>query len=416
MLENKNMKKIKEIFVNVKKAFNKHSIINMVLVFLAFSLVFVSGFFSDDINLEKSADYVTQLANDSRGNLLGVSVESKTKSIPSDAHSEFHNVYGLFSERIIYYSMVANPTKDEIIEIKDIGTSSLSVLYFGPIGTVEYDGHYKHYIYPIELMFQDQRFWEINPYSIYISKSQANLLLNKRGYNSAEYSSEEYKSLVGTEIILTVNNEEKNYIIQNVYYETNYYYDGLNDVVGDFVIISYYLHGDIKFRNIYYMGKYESHNKYLLNYIQKNFSKDEYVLGVVGNNLEYSVDEKIAFSFFQDNNSVKSFLSVFILIISFAILVIVLFFKRKKRGNEEKTHISLIEYTLLVLSALVPYFISKFLYFLTGNISFFTDFSAKINVVFLLLFFLFLYLATFVFKKNIGDTLFKREGSNEVTI
>ena len=379
----------------LKKLLKHYRIYSICLSLLGLMLVFIGGIFSANTQIEKVADYATKVVTTAteKGNLCAVTVQATEDSKPiADTETEFHNLYGVFRQKKITFATTVNPDREYDISITGI-SDNLSLLYVGPVGTKENIGgeeRYRHYIYPIEMMFEDGRYYELNNYIVYISKTHATKILETKGVEKQEdgtYTFDDYETLVASTISMTFDGEEFDFIVQNIYYESDYYYDGLNDVMGDFAIVSYYLPNGLsnKRKNMYFMSDFTFQNKYFMDYINTVYSSKKYLVEVNNYNLVKDINEEKLLSFYYGNSVTRlQWLSIMTFIIGGAVFFssfCLYFYGKTRRGNKRRIYDYWIWFALLF----IPYLIFKVLYLLTNEISLLSETSSKVNGVFILL-------------------------------
>ena len=185
--------------------------------------IFVAGIFSSNTQLEKIAAYATEVVvkHTEKKSLCAITVEKSSESGPIiDSNTEFHSLYGIFQEQKITFASTINADKRHNIIIDDDLSENLSMLYVGPVGTISYHGHYKHYSSPIEVMFPDENLYDISNYVAYISQSDADKILERANVarqDDGAYLPADYKSLVKQLIPISVDGESTNFVIQNIY-------------------------------------------------------------------------------------------------------------------------------------------------------------------------------------------------------
>ena len=379
----------------LKKLLKHYRIYSICLSLLGLMLVFIGGIFSANTQIEKVADYATEVVTTAteKGNLCAVTVQATEDSKPiADTETEFHNLYGVFRQKKITFATAVNPDREYDISITGI-SDNLSLLYVGPVGTKATEngeGRFRHFVYPIETMFEDQRLYEVNNYIIYISKTHATKILETKGVEKQEdgtYSFDDYETLVASTISMTFDGDEFDFVVQNIYYETDYYYEGLHDVMGDFGIISYYLPNGLsnKRKNMYFMSDFTFQNKYFMDYINTVYSSKKYLVEVNNYNLVKDINEEKLLSFYYGNSVTRlQWLSIMTFIIGGAVFFssfCLYFYGKTRRGNKRRIYDYWIWFALLF----VPYLIFKILYLLTNEISLMSETSSKVNGVFLLL-------------------------------
>lgn len=345
-------------------------------------LIFGAGFFSSKTENEQTSFYSANVVkkNTVSGNILGLAVGEKknNKKLP-ECFTEFHNLYGVFKEKTMTFAPIINANKEkniEIFESDEILDNHLSILYSGALGSIEYKDSYKHYILPIQLMFEDDKSsYDISRYVINISKTQASALLEKRGFkknNNGDFSKEEYFSLIRSECTLKYNQSYEKFCINNIFLEENYYFEGLKETIGDFIMSSYYLPWNLRANqeNCYFLNNDSFQNKYIFDYINSVYGKEDYSICLIKNNITDYVDENLLLSFNNDSikkgNAFSYVLLIFAIFISaFSVVVLLL-------SNKSTLYISLIH-----LFYLLPYFIFFVLFKVLNNLFLFSSFSCS---------------------------------------
>ena len=372
------------------------------------TMIFVGGMFSSNTKIEKVAEYVTDIAvnHTSDKSICALTVGKTEKSGPLlNPDSEFHNTYGTFMQQRIAFASAVNPDKERQITFENIQTDNLSMLYGGAVGTIPYNNHYKHNTLPIEIMFVDERMYDISNYVIYLSQNQADSLLDSYEYprqDNGFHTEDEYRSLLKTMVPISIDGQVTEFVIQNIYYQINYYYDSLFEVMGEFVIFSYYLPNDLRSeqRNMYFMDEYVYHNKYFMNYIVAAYPSRNFSLKINHFNLVDQIDDNYLTSFYYLKNSENlDWLNVIFLIIAILLLLFSLFlvfcvgFKKK----------SVILNSVLYLAVLfTPYVIFSIIFKITGNVYFMSETASKTNF-FTIIIYGFVYIMLLIF----GKTIFK---------
>lgn len=351
-------------------------------------LFFVGGIFSSNTENEKIADYVTNVVVNQTNNksLCALTIGQTNESGQIlDPYNEFHNTYGTFMQQRIAFASTVNADKERLIKFEDIECGNLSFLYGGAVGTIPYDEHYLHNTLPVELMFVDERMYQISNNPIYISQSQADKLLDHLGFIRQEdglHTNAEYQSLLKQPATISIDGVVvTDFVIQNIYFEGTYYCDSLSEVMGDFVMFSYYLpeqFSSVERRNMYFFDEYVYHNRYFMNYINNAYPSRNYSLKLNHFNISGEVDEDYFLSFYYTKLSKSiDWLNSLCVVTGIVLLtgsVLLHFFVH---SNKEKT----IAYCVLQLSVLfVPYLVFALIYKITGNISFFSETACKTNL------------------------------------
>lgn len=369
---------------------------NIKLASIVFSLIgltfiFIGGMFSSNTKLEKIAEYATYVVKNHTENkaLCAVTVEKTEKSGPIvDSNSEFKNLYGTFKQQKITFASAINADKRHNITIKNVTTSSLSMLYVGPIGAIEYKGHYKHFVSPIEIMFDEDKIYDISPYVAYISQDHADKILENNGVQRQEdgaFSSDDYFSLIKQIIPVEIDDVAFDFAIQNIYFKTNYYYEGLNDVMGDFIMVSYYLPNELRSeqQNMYFFSDFTYQNKYFMEYINNSYSSHKYLLKINHYNIIGEINDNYLTSFYYSNIKSQGWLYVSFLVISILLLTFSLFLCfSDKTINGNNVFVLFIRVAVLF----IPYFLFSSLFKITKNVSILSEKSSKANVVVIIIY------------------------------
>lgn len=396
--------------------------ISLLLSVLGLTLVFISGFFSANTQLEKIAEYATEVVkNHTNGKSLCALTVEKTPESGAiiDYDSEFHNLYGTFKQQKITFASVINADKRHNITIDNDISDNLSMLYVGPVGSISYNGHFKHYVSPMEIMFPDEKIYDSSRYIVYISQTHADRLLEKNNISrqlDGTYSETDYSSLLKQLISIRTDEGQDSFAIQNIYYQTNYYYEGLHEVVGDFVMVSYWVPGDLQTerQNMYFLSDYTYQNKYFMNHINSAYPSKKYLLKVNPFNVVGEINEDYLTSFYYSGISGYDWIFVLLFIFSISLLILSLYFfyLEAKRVNSS---IFFISFRIIIL--FVPYLIFFLLHKITKNVSFLSETSSKANVLLIIGYILlFALIALFTRNKKNHFSLTGRVAYHEINI
>ena len=376
-----------------KRICQYYRIIIPLLTLVSLTLVYFGGLFSPQTDLEKISSYASQvvLNNTKNKERICITAERKSKagSLP-DPETEFRNLYGVFAQRSITFSSVINPDKAHQITIGNNLSKNLSAMYVGPVGSMEYNGGYRHYIYPLELMFPDDKDYEKKTTTrnyAYISQSQADLILETilhEEKTNNTYSAESYKKLILNEYPFAVDGKLFDFGILNIYFERNYYYEGLSDAVGDFILTSYSFPNDLRKeqKNLYFLNSNDYQNKYFMEYLNEVYSTDDYILKLNPFNLvgDYNADFLMSFHNLDSNYSLE-WLSTLLFIVAAAMLFVnVLLYGYCVLLQKKKHKSDLIIFLPVVF---IPYLIFTIIYFITKNSAFISDISSKNNAIYI---------------------------------
>ena len=389
------------------------------LVFFSLVLFICSGVFSSDTVLENSANYVAEVVKNNTKNktYCAITVTQTEKSgATADPYNEFHSLYGIFRQERATFGSMYNINKQDSVFLKEInGEINQSIFYLGPVGTIEYKEHYKTYTYPFEVMFEDERMYDISKYVAYVSQSQADSILEARGESKGEsgYTEAQYKSLLKTLTPIEINGTTANFAINNIYYETSYYYDCFNEIANDFILMSYYLPVELARSNIYLLNEYEYQNQYFMKYINNLYSNKKFDVKVCKNNINGDINEQLITNFYYGSlNSKLDWVTALFIVAAVVSMAANIYFVWFKLHLEKKALFFSIEAALLLL----PYLMFKIIYSTTKNMFIFSSFGTKLNVIFILIFILINIIMFFVDKKYNLQKIKTRDKYEEICI
>ena len=363
------------------------TLLSSFLFVVSFSLCFISGSVNPALKTEETAEYVANIAKNHTKNgmyaALLVEPNDNTEKKLIDTGTELYSLYGVFRENIASFASTVNADHVYDVRFKDIETNNLSYVYVtSGFNTVSYHGHYKHEYYPLELMFmrdKDHEVWGQSNFNslLYISQTQADKLLDSKGM---EHNEENYKSLLKTRIFLTTNGIEKEWQIEDIYLEQNYFYDAVSECAGEFVFAwssDAFLQGPKK-QSMYFLSSYAFRNSFYFDYATTLYPQSDFVYKINEYNLinNFKIDDsRLIFS----NDSKDSVGSSLILVLGIVLVlsdfvVIYLFITDLKWWH----------HFLFGSSAIVPYLIFKIVFLISGNPLLFSTFSTKVNLIMLL--------------------------------
>ncbi len=404
----------------LKNFFNKCHLFRFLFSFLGITLIFAGGFFSSNTRLEKISEYATKVAveHTKNGKICALTVEKTKESGPlPDSTTEFYNLYGTFKQEKITFASAINADKRHNITINNI-SDNLSFLYAGPSGTIKYNGHYKHFVLPIETMFGGVDVSSVSDYAAYISETHANKMLENLGVlkkDGDKYTGNDYESLIKQPLKINIDGTEYTFGICNIYYQQNYYYEGVSETIGDFIMVSYYLPNNLRTeqQNIYFMSNYTYQNKYFMNHINNVYSSKKYSLKVNPYNIVGEIDEELLTSFYY-SSSIRSldWLNIVFIVhgILFLALSLLCFFATLESTSKLSCFIN-------IVWLFSPYILFSLLFILTGNVCFLSEVSCKVNA-FCVLTYLTVILILFKFKEKIVKTVFflRSDSYHEISI
>ena len=371
----------------------------MLLLLASMTSIFFAGYFSNDRILESVATYVAKIVNENTENkkYCGLTVQSTDDSGDiADSYNEFHNLYGLFRQTKVTFgsamNLFNNEKKDKDHDIRMTLDSqnisnNLSLFYLGAVGSDAYKGHYKHYVYPFETMFKDDKTkYNIVPkkYVAYISQTHADRLLERYGEerdSAGNFNEKQYKTLLDdanrntVDISIDSSGEIYQFAILNIYFQSNYYYEGMSEILDDFIAVSYYVPENLRNeqKNIYFLSEYPYQNEYFMNYVNELYSNGKYKIEINHNNIRGEIDDNFATSFYYESlNNPHNWAVILIFILGSCLIILSVFVSFKKKYYRSKLFIF---YILLVCA--LPYFIFKAIYTITYSADFFTFLSCK---------------------------------------
>ena len=398
---------------NVKKALKSHLNIFHYFIFalllISFIIPFLAGFFVGDTKKEELSNYIADVVknNTNEKRIMSVSVTPTRDSgvLPFSDEKEFYALYGIFKQESITYASGYNVNKEIKITIPALNNNvNYSIFYNAKDSTVDYNGHYKHWYYPIEYMFPAVRLYDISKYMIYLTQSQADTLLSNQGKikNNNRYKEEDYKSLIKQVLVVNINDSNFECVIGNIIYEQNYYYNGLKEVLNDFFACAYYCPGDLIRSSLYFFNNYSYQNSYFMNYINQTYSNKLYDVNVVQNNIVNEFDFKTVTNFYYGDFRGNVVLYIILIVIAITLLSASIFIIFIKCRNFS------IKFLLLsCLSVFTPYLIFFIISVLSHSILFFSN-KAITLYVYLIIYYIVGHLMIYIAGKIYRHHLKKR--------
>lgn len=416
----------KNLSIKIKKAFSQKPkkmhwfAFGSILLSLTISLL--AGLVSNDTKKEKSADYVANVVknNTVSSNYLGVTVQKLQENSnfsAQDNEAEFRRLYGVFRQERATFAAGYNLDKEYSISVGCFDSDeNQSIMYVGQSLSDPYENGYKHNPYPYVFMFplvRDESVWQ-NCLSISKSKATQMLLKLFPEKKESEFVDADYKEyVVGKKTIITISSPDSSethteeYTIQNIYYEQDYYYDCINEVVGEFVIFSEYFrpkYSDNKYvpsQRMYFFTDFAYQTKYFMDYLNECYASGEYRIDVVTRNIIKGTIDKETVLQFRDLNTLKK-TSVFETL--FIIFAIALAFVSVALFIVSEIHTNKLSVMLCLVATFVPYLIFKIIYLITKNIVLFSITSTRINGILMIV-----YIAAIIFVCVFEFTIKKRK-------
>lgn len=373
-------------------------IIQLSLLVFGFLLFFVSGAFNKDTTFERVGEYITNVVTKETKDKRYCAVAFEATNKSGDYYgTEFSNLFDVFRSGVVTYTSAMNVNKEENITFSEYKTDSLSFVFLGPVGTAEIKDKndevigYRHYLYNFDTMFKDAQyngsdFDKKHSAIIYLSQTQADNILGARGVTKGDdgkYSTLDYQSLIQKPVDLKFNTDPSvEYIVWNIYYDdvNNFYYSGIKDVLGEFVLTSYYQPANHNLRDshksLYFFNEYSYYNEYLMRYLNERLASEKPSVSIVKNNLLKDIDEEYFLSFYLNESIGSNEWAYYVLLclsICFLIVSLCLFIINKDFSN--------LFLSLNLLTLLMPYLIFKLIYVFTHDVLFFSQPSCKTSAI-----------------------------------
>lgn len=374
------------------------------LFLTSFTSCFISGMLNPALKVEESAEYVADIAKNHTKNgkyaALLVEPNDRTNKKLIDTGTELYSLYAVFRENIASFASTVNADHTYDVRFKDIETDNLSYLYVtSGFNSVAYHGHYKHEYYPLELMFmrvKDEEVWQKPSFGslLYISQAQANKFLDLEGL---EHSLENYKSLLKKRIFLTTNGVDKEWQIEDIYLQQNYFYEAVTECAGEFVF-AYSSDGfsqGPKKQSMYFLSSYAFRNSFYFDYASSLYPQSDFDYKISTFNFKdnFVVDySRIVFSASSLDSVGSTLVLIFGTLFALSSFIIIFIFIPDLKWWH---------HLIFGASAIAPYLFFKLLYAITGKVMLFSSFSTKANLIMMLAVFLIYVIILFVKKRKI---------------
>ena len=362
----------KKCIEQLKLMFVGKQLMVSILLFSSMILIFPSGALLKSTSFEQYGLTSANIAkkNTANGDYLSLLITSnKSEKMPT-GFFETHELNGIFRGNNFNFATTVNSNKKQKITISEFSNDvNFSILYANTFSNRVYEDHYRHEYYPLELMFKGDHSVDKEDYSFcYISKSQANILLEKM---SLEKNHDNYENLLRTKIDIEYDGIVCKYSIANIYLETNPFYDGLKSTMGDFVV-TYAKHPDtFKQTYNYYLNIYPFQNTYFLERIASIYNSAEYSVDINYTNVTKTFSVKAITGFFTNTNTntnhVISIVFIAITFLIFALSLILLYLR--------KVTITLIQIFVYPSLSIFAHFLFRIIYVSTNTAYCFSNFS-----------------------------------------
>ena len=350
------------------------------LIFFSIAAIFPIGAMHSSSSIENTAEYLADVAKNhsTSGTYAAMMIEpnNTTDKKIKDPYNEFVDLYGIFREKIATYVGTANAEKSHTIKLKeideDINFSFLNVdRGFGVEKYYEDDqGNvvYRQAFYPLELMFYSEHKAISDSYSFfYISQTRADSILEKRGLPHA--SLQDYSVLLNKLTIVEIDGKEYKFAIDNIYYERNYFYDALTEVMGEFFLGGQKYPQEIKRQGLFFLRNFAYQNKFYIDYATTEYSEKDFNFHILKYNLQDNFEinqDKIVF--FPSTSS--DITAVFLLVIAIAILSCSVFLMFRSVFE-----FKVINIIFCCIALFAPYLLFWIIYLFSKNVFLFSAFS-----------------------------------------
>lgn len=406
--------------------------------FVSIGLIFASlcgalsmGFVSSNIKEETLANDISLVVKNNTKNskYLGVIVEKAISNYVFDSKSndsEFRGTYAVFRQNRATFAAGFNFNKTHSITVNEFESDvNQSVLYVGQSDSIKYENGYKDVPYPIIFKYPLVRNpadfipdfdpnTKVPDFCVSISETRAIELISKalpdkdpKDFTDADY----FKYVICQPINIVVDGYLQTLSIQNVYYKQDYYYDCLEETVGEFIIFSDYHYPQVeKEKNMsqqrmYYFNEYPYQDKYFFSHINLTYPSSDCVFFVNTNNLIHKdIDLKhiLEFRNLRDQQSSASETLLLIFSIAFAFLSMVL-------GVFYEIYLNKTSLAICFTTLFVPYLIFKIIFAITGNITVFSNIGTKTSGIIIIV-----YAFVLIFVVAFKNSLSKKRTKNEV--
>lgn len=219
---------------------------------------------------------------------------------------------------------------------------NISFLYSEVNSNKAFDEYFKHEVYDIKLMFRGRNEAVGGARSFFaISKTTADLLLEKRGQNREEngFSRSQYEELLGSNTNILIDSELYPFTISNVYFEEGDFFENVSKNFGEFVIGYPYFYECLERESTYIFNCYEYQNTYKIKRMRQYFNDEDFACDISKYSLKKTENqyETLSLKGVLDehigNNAVSTILT---LANSFLFSVSLLFFWYSKQSHRFK--------------------------------------------------------------------------------
>ena len=361
----------KKVYVDIKKTPNKKSVILCsTLLFVSLSLTFVAGIFSKKTEFEVAGHQISEIVknNTKDGKYSYMLVESinKEKPLPRTV-DEYRFWFDIFRDcRNNYFGVVNGNKEHDLYSLNFNKNKPLTFIYADVFSNVEYNGHWKHEYYHIELMFKGNHdfIWGEDIYSFcYITESQAREIL----CNDSP-APEDYESLLGTKLQISLNGDISNWCISNIILENNDVTECAQILFDNWILTYNKIPNQVSKQFCYVSNTYDFQNMYKLEYMHNNFGDHrDYLISYGINNLNATTQYENIVTVVQNNLIHNIFIEIALVVLSLCLfLCFVYVFCMKKCFSFLKNSL------FIVIAQIFPYLIFLFIHKMSNSFLFFS--------------------------------------------
>lgn len=322
-------KKVKTFFkkfgVGIKNTPNKKSVaLWSTLLFVSLSLTFVAGMFSKKTEFEVAGHEISEMVqnNTKDGEYSYMLVESVNEEKPLPRpYREYLYWYNVFGDSRNAFLGVVNGNKEHEANFADFNQDQLlTFVYADVFSNVEYNGHWKHEYYHIELMFKGDHSYNYSGGDTsfcYITENQARVILKNENPTL-----EEYESLIGTKLKIMMDGVSTSWHIGNIILENNDVTDAITKLFGNWVLS--YIHFPTGFNKqfCYIYNKYDFQNMYKLEYLHTNFNNpNDYSITYGINNLIKPIHNENITTIIQNTTTSNLAAEIIVLILAYVLFI-----------------------------------------------------------------------------------------------
>ena len=337
------------------------------LLLSSLTLLFFAGSFSGVARIQKSAKYIADYSNTHSNQTVSLVVNEKERSISSaQLKTEFYDTYGVFGEKRSFFYPCANSLHEKEVYFDFAPDNLLSFIVADDFECFEYNGLYRHYYLPIDLMFDNFLGQEPFDSFCFISVRDASMILKTKGITCTESS---LRFLLGTEICISIGGTSTKFRIINIFLETGWYVSAFEKALGPCVIAFASLPNGIENEACYFLDSKEYENYYILKSIQRNYDAGSGLYLFSFSNVDIMFDKKLASAFCYKTG--LEWLSYFL----FSVSASLLFFFGILLYRFLKEWLSLPRCLMTFALSLAPYLIFWVLYYIKNDAAFFSYIS-----------------------------------------